>query len=50
VAVVTCGKSNAGEIRATGEMVRIAGLRLGSAVLIGADKNDESLGAWSGVL
>jgi capsular polysaccharide biosynthesis protein len=50
VAVVTCGKSNAGEIRAAGEMVRIAGVRLGSAVLIGADKNDESLGAWSGVL
>jgi hypothetical protein len=27
-----------------GEMVRLAGMRLASAVLVGADKTDESLG------
>lgn len=47
VAVVTCGKSDAGTIRSAGEMVRIAGIGLDSAVLIGADRDDESLGAWS---
>jgi capsular polysaccharide biosynthesis protein len=47
VTVVTCGKSDAGAIRSAGEMVRIAGIRLESSVLIGADANDESLGAWS---
>jgi hypothetical protein len=28
-----------------GEMIRLAGMRLASAVLVGADKTDESLGA-----
>jgi capsular polysaccharide biosynthesis protein len=47
IVVVTAGQSNAGTIRSAGEMVRLAGLRIHSAVLIGADDNDESLGAWS---
>ena len=44
VAVVTVGKSSSVRIRAVGEMVRLAGMRLVSVVLIGADKSDESLG------
>ena len=43
-AVVTAGRSSSTRIRAVGEMIRIAGLRLASVVLIGADKSDESLG------
>jgi capsular polysaccharide biosynthesis protein len=45
VALVTCGRSTATAIRAAGEMIRLAGTRLDSVVLIGADKSDESLGA-----
>ena len=44
VAVVTAGKSSSVRIHAVGEMVRVAGMRLVSVVLIGADKGDESLG------
>jgi hypothetical protein len=44
VAVVTAGQSTAVRIHAVGEMVRLAGARLGSVVVIGADKSDESLG------
>ena len=44
VAVVTAGECSAEKIHAVGEMVRLAGTRLDSVVLIGADKNDESLG------
>lgn len=44
VAVVTAGKSTATRIRAVGEMVRIAGARLVSVVLLKTDKSDESLG------
>ena len=44
VAVVTAGKSSSVRIHAVGEMVRLAGVRLVSVVLIGADKGDESLG------
>jgi capsular polysaccharide biosynthesis protein len=47
VAMVTAGKSSTTRIHAVGEMVRLAGLRLGSVVLIGADKGDESLGLVS---
>ena len=43
-AVVTAGKSSSTRIRAVGEMIRLAGLRLASVVLTGADKDDESLG------
>jgi hypothetical protein len=44
VAVVTAGKSSMTRVHAVGEMVRLAGIRLVSVVLIGADKGDESLG------
>jgi capsular polysaccharide biosynthesis protein len=45
VAVVTAGRSSAVRINAVGEMVRLAGTRLDSVVLVGAEKSDESLGA-----
>ena len=44
VAVVTVGKSNATRLGAVGEMVRFAGVRLRSVVVVGADGSDESLG------
>jgi capsular polysaccharide biosynthesis protein len=44
VAVVTAGRSSAAKIHAVGEMVRLSGTRLASAILVGADKSDESLG------
>ncbi len=46
VAVVTAGEVSALFIRSNAEMVQLAGTRLRSAVLVGADRNDESLGAW----
>lgn len=45
VAVVTAGHSSSTRINAVGEMIRIAGARLVSVVLLKADQNDESLGA-----
>ena len=44
VAVVTAGESSVVRLHAVGEMIRLAGMRLDSAVLVGADKDDESLG------
>jgi capsular polysaccharide biosynthesis protein len=44
VAAVTAGKSSAEKIRGVGDMIRLAGTRLDSAVLVGADKRDDSLG------
>ena len=44
VVVVSAGQSSAERIHAVGEMIRVAGLRLDSVVLIGADKSDESIG------
>ena len=44
VAVVTAGRSSAERVHAVGEMIRLAGIELISAVLVGADKTDESLG------
>ena len=44
VAVVTAGQSSAEKIHGVAEMIRLAGTRLDSVVLIGADKSDESLG------
>ena len=44
VVVVSAGQSSAERIHGVGEMVRLAGMRLDSVVLIGADKRDESLG------
>lgn len=45
VVVVTAGRSSWTKIHSAGEMVRLAGVRLVSAVLVGADKTDDSLGA-----
>jgi len=44
VVVVTAGRSSWTKIHAVGEMIRLAGTRLVSAVLVGADRIDESLG------
>jgi hypothetical protein len=44
VAVVTVGRSSWAKIHGIGEMVRLAGVSLVSAVLVGVDSNDESLG------
>ena len=44
VAVVTAGESTAEKVYSVGEMIRLAGTRLDSGVLLGADDTDESLG------
>ena len=44
VAVVTAGQSSGEKIHGVAEMIRLAGTRLDSVVLVGADKSDESLG------
>jgi hypothetical protein len=44
VAVVTAGRSSAERIHGVGEMIRLSGAELTSAVLVGADKTDQSLG------
>jgi capsular polysaccharide biosynthesis protein len=44
VVVVSAGQSSAERIHGVGEMIRLAGIRLDSVVLLGADKSDESLG------
>ncbi len=44
VAVVTAGRSSWSKIHGVGELVRLSGARLASAVLVGTDKTDESLG------
>jgi capsular polysaccharide biosynthesis protein len=48
VAVVTAGQSTATRIRAVGEMIKLAGTRLHSVVVVDADRSDESLGALIG--
>ncbi len=48
VVVVSAGQSSVARIHGVGEMVRLAGMRLDSVVLIGADKRDESLGLVRG--
>ena len=49
VVMVTAGKATATKLKATGEMIRIAGVTNVSAVLVGADKADESFGTgWQG--
>ncbi|MGN6679636.1 MAG: hypothetical protein ACTHKL_17880 [Streptosporangiaceae bacterium] len=45
VVFVTTGRSSAERIHAVGEMIRAAGIRSVSAVLVGADKTDQSLGS-----
>jgi hypothetical protein len=47
VAVVTAGRSTAVRIHAVGEMIRLSGARLGSVLVLGADKRDESIGLAS---
>ncbi len=48
VAVVTAGRSSPARIHAVGEMIRLAGAPRLSAMLVGADKADVSLGVtWS---
>ncbi len=49
VAMVTAGQASAQRVFAVGEMMRLAGLEFVSAVLVGADKSDESLGVVPGV-
>jgi len=44
VVVVTAGRSSWERLHAVGEMIRLAGTRLVSTVLLGADSTDESLG------
>ncbi len=44
IVLVTAGRSSWTKIHAVGEMIRLAGTHLVSAVLVGADKTDESLG------
>jgi hypothetical protein len=44
VVMVTAGRSSWTKIHAVGEMIRLAGTRLASGVVVGADKTDESLG------
>jgi capsular polysaccharide biosynthesis protein len=44
IVVVTAGRSSWTKIHAVGELIRLAGTRLVSAVLVAADKWDESLG------
>lgn len=47
VVTVTAGESTTTRIHAVGEIVRLSGTALFSAVLIGADRTDESLGTAS---
>jgi capsular polysaccharide biosynthesis protein len=44
VVMTTAGRSSWMKIQAAGEMIRLSGTRLVSAVLVGTDKTDESLG------
>jgi hypothetical protein len=45
VAVVTAGECSVEQVYSVREMLRLAGTRLDSAVLLGADRSDDSLGA-----
>lgn len=48
VGIVTSGVNPAAKINAAGELVRLAGTRLDSVVLLDADSSDESLGVLEG--
>jgi hypothetical protein len=48
VAVVTAGRSTGTTIHSIAEMIRLSGTRLDSVVLVGADKQDQSLGVVNG--
>ncbi len=45
VAVVSAGETSATRINAVGELIRLAGVTQLPAVLLGADRNDETVGA-----
>jgi capsular polysaccharide biosynthesis protein len=47
-AVVTAGKSSTTTVHSVGEMIRLAGIRLVSTVLLRADRTDDSVGAVEG--
>jgi hypothetical protein len=47
VVLVTAGSNSAGKLHATAEMIRLAGLRILSGVVLGADKTDDSIGTWA---
>lgn len=44
ILLTTAGRSSATKVQAAGEMVRLAGTRLLSAIVVGADADDETLG------
>lgn len=44
VVIVTAGRSSWTRINAIGELIRLSGTRLLGAILVGADRSDESLG------
>lgn len=46
VAMVTTGRSSAVRITAVADMIRLAGVRLDSVVLVDSDKDDDSLGIF----
>ncbi|MGO9148620.1 MAG: hypothetical protein ACLQFX_02905, partial [Acidimicrobiales bacterium] len=46
VVVVTTGRSNALKLHTNAEMIRAAGCRLDSALLVGTDSDDDSLGRF----
>ena len=50
VVLVTAGRASAERIQSVGEMVRLAGIEQFSAVLVGADKTDQTIGAGEQVL
>jgi Mrp family chromosome partitioning ATPase len=50
VVVATTGRSSAGKVRANAEMLAVAGVTLASAMLVGTDRNDESVGESSNQL
>jgi capsular polysaccharide biosynthesis protein len=45
IVMLTAGQSSATKVLATGELIRLSGAPLTSAILLGADKKDDSLGA-----
>jgi capsular polysaccharide biosynthesis protein len=44
IVMTTAGQSSWTKIQSVGEMIRLSGARLNSAILLGADKTDESFG------
>jgi hypothetical protein len=46
VVVVTTGRSSALKLHTNAEMIRAAGCRLDSALLVGTDSDDDSLGRF----